>query len=127
MGLAAYDEFMSFAHHPSGLGDWFFRAAAFPDLPDNSDEYFQRYYPDHAPHNRGIRQLVLEKRAGVVAHFTAMIDRYGLDRADVVGLTSMFSQNVACLAMAARRWRTSPTTSRTTTTRRRTRSTRRGW
>ncbi|MET0399228.1 MAG: RiPP maturation radical SAM C-methyltransferase [Longimicrobiaceae bacterium] len=100
VGLAAYDEFMSFAHHSSGLGDWFFRAAAFPDLPDNSVDYFQRYYPDHAPHNRGIRQLVLEKRAGVVAHFAAMIDRYGLDRVDVVGLTSMFSQNVACLAMA---------------------------
>ncbi|HEU0054458.1 MAG TPA: hypothetical protein VFQ39_14825, partial [Longimicrobium sp.] len=37
IGGAAYDELMSFAHHPAGLGDWFFRAAAFPDVPDNAD------------------------------------------------------------------------------------------
>lgn len=100
LGLAAYDELISFAHHPSGLGDWFFRPAAFPDEPDNSEAYFQRYYPQHAPQNRAIRELVTEKRAGLLAHFEEMIDRYGLDKVDVVGFTSMFSQNVACLAMA---------------------------
>jgi ribosomal peptide maturation radical SAM protein 1 len=100
LGLPAYDELISFAHHPTGLGDWFFRAAAFPDLPDNADAYFQRYYPQHAPQNRDIRELVLRKRAGLLAHFEEMIDRYGLDQADMVGFTSMFSQNVACLAMA---------------------------
>ncbi|HEX2207794.1 MAG TPA: RiPP maturation radical SAM C-methyltransferase [Longimicrobium sp.] len=100
IGLPAYDELISFAHHPTGLADWLFRTAAFPDLPDNADDYFQRYYPSHAPRNREIRELVLEKRAGVVAHFEEMIDRYGLDRADLVGFSSMFSQNVAVLAMA---------------------------
>jgi ribosomal peptide maturation radical SAM protein 1 len=98
--LPAYDELMSFAHHPSGLGDWFFRPAAFPDAPVNDDAYFRRYYPQHAPQSRMIRELVLQKRPGVVAHFEEMIDRYGLDRVDLVGLTSMFSQNVACVAMA---------------------------
>lgn len=100
LGLPAYDEMMSFAHHPAGLGDWFFRPAAFPDAPNNDDAYYQRYYPQHAPQNRVIRELVQQKRAGVVAHFEEMIDRYGLDKVDLVGLTSMFSQNVACLAMA---------------------------
>jgi magnesium-protoporphyrin IX monomethyl ester (oxidative) cyclase len=100
LSLPAYGELISFAHHPSGLGDWFFRAAAFPDAPDNADEYFQRYYPAHAPRNRMIREFVMERRAGLVAHLEAMIDRYRLDRADLVGFTSMFSQNVACLAMA---------------------------
>lgn len=100
LGLPAYDEMMSFAHHPAGLGDWFFRPAAFPDAPSNDDAYFQRYYPQHAPHNRMIRELVQQKRAGLVAHFEEMIDRYGLDQVDLVGLTSMFSQHVACLAMA---------------------------
>jgi ribosomal peptide maturation radical SAM protein 1 len=100
LGLPAYDELMSFSHHATGLGDWFFRPAAFPDAPANDDAYFRRYYPQHAPQSRVIRELVLEKRAGVVAHFEEMIDRYGLDRVDLVGLTSMFSQNVACLAMA---------------------------
>ena len=100
LGLAAYDELISFAHHPTGLADWLFRPAAFPAEPDNADDYFQRYYPSHAPQNRAVRELVLEKRAGVVAHFEAMIDHYELDRADLVGFTSMFSQNVAVLAMA---------------------------
>jgi ribosomal peptide maturation radical SAM protein 1 len=100
LGVETYREMISFAHHPSGLGDWFFRSAAFPDQPANDDAYFQRYYPQHAPQNRVVRELVARKRAGVVAHFEEMIDRYALDRADLVGLTSMFSQNVACLAMA---------------------------
>ncbi|HEX6371126.1 MAG TPA: RiPP maturation radical SAM C-methyltransferase [Longimicrobium sp.] len=100
MGLPAYDELISFAHHPTGLADWLFRPVAFPDLPDNSEDYFQRYYPSHAPQNRVIRDLVVEKRAGVQAHFEEMIDRYGLDQVDMVGFTSMFSQNVAVLAIS---------------------------
>ncbi|HET7462505.1 MAG TPA: RiPP maturation radical SAM C-methyltransferase [Longimicrobium sp.] len=100
VGLAVYDELMSFEHHPTGLGDWLFRPAAFPDAPDNAEAYFRRYYPQHGAKSRAVRELVLEVRAGLVAHLEAMIDRYALDRADLVGLTSMFSQNVACLAMA---------------------------
>jgi ribosomal peptide maturation radical SAM protein 1 len=100
VGLPAYDELISFAHHPAGLGDWFFRAAAFPEAPDNADAYFQRYYPAHAPQNRAVREMVMAKRAGLLAHFEAMIDRYELDKVDMVGFTSMFSQNVATLAMA---------------------------
>ncbi|HYH81052.1 MAG TPA: hypothetical protein VEX86_14720, partial [Longimicrobium sp.] len=100
VGLPAHDELISFDHHPSGLGDWFFRAVAFPDEPDNSEAYFQRYYPNHAPHSRAIRELVAEKRTGLAAHFEEMIGRYDLDQAHLVGFTSMFSQNVATLAMA---------------------------
>ncbi len=98
--LPAYSELISFEHHPTGLGEWFFRAVAFPDAPDTSDEYFQRYYPQHSERNRMIRAFAQQKRAGLEAHFEAMIDRYGLDKADLVGFTSMFSQNVAALAMA---------------------------
>src|SRR5262245_50399573 len=29
----------------AGLGDWFFRQVAFPDLADNADRYFRRYFP----------------------------------------------------------------------------------
>jgi ribosomal peptide maturation radical SAM protein 1 len=98
--LPAYDELISFEHHPTGLGEWFFRSVAFPDAPDNTDAYFQRYYPQHSERNRMIKAFALAKRAGLEAHFEAMIDRYRLDKADLVGLTSMFSQNVAALAMA---------------------------
>jgi magnesium-protoporphyrin IX monomethyl ester (oxidative) cyclase len=100
LGLPWYDELISFAHHPSGLGDWFFRAAAFPEAPDNTEAYFRRYYPKHAPLTAKVREMVAARRPGVVAHFQEMIDRYELDRADLVGFTSMFSQNVATLAMA---------------------------
>lgn len=98
----AYQEMNSFAHHPAGLGEWFFRPVAFPELPDNADEYFQRYYPQHDARNRLIKEFVVEKRAGLAAHFDEMIERYGLDRMDLVGFTSMFSQNVATLGMARR-------------------------
>jgi ribosomal peptide maturation radical SAM protein 1 len=98
--LPAYDDLISFEHHPTGLGEWFFRGVAFPDAPDNSEAYFQRYYPQHTARNRTIKEFVLHKRVGLEAHFQEMIDRYGLDRVDLVGFTSMFSQNAATLAMA---------------------------
>ena len=31
-------------HLTTGLGDWLFRDMAFPDLPENTAEYFRRYY-----------------------------------------------------------------------------------
>jgi ribosomal peptide maturation radical SAM protein 1 len=102
LSTGAYQEMNAFTHHPAGLGEWFFRQVAFPELPDNADEYFQRYYPQHDAHNRLIKEFVVEKRAGLAAHFDEMIDRYGLDRVDLVGFTSMFSQNVATLGMARR-------------------------
>jgi magnesium-protoporphyrin IX monomethyl ester (oxidative) cyclase len=102
LGLPAYRELVSFDHHPTGLGEWFFRPVAFPEAPDNSDEYFQRYYPQHTARNRLVRELVREKRAGLAEHFDALIDRYELDRADLVGFTSMFSQTAATLGMARR-------------------------
>ncbi len=100
LGLPAYAELNSFTHHASGLGEWFFREVAFPDAPDTSDEYFQRYYPLHDPRNRMLKAAVDQKRHGVERHFNEMIDRYGLDRVDMVGFTTMFSQNVATMAMA---------------------------
>ena len=102
LGLAAYKDLVSFEHHPTGLGEWFFRPVAFPDAPDNSDEYFQRYYPPHTPRNRTIAAFVRQKRTELAGHFDQMIDLYGLDRVDMVGLTSMFSQNAASIAMARR-------------------------
>src|SRR5215471_4804962 len=39
----------------SGLGDWFFRQTAFPNLSDNSDLYFPRYFPDKTTKNEALR------------------------------------------------------------------------
>ncbi|HEX2092189.1 MAG TPA: hypothetical protein VHG28_07285, partial [Longimicrobiaceae bacterium] len=102
LGVPAYLELSSFEHHPTGLGEWLFRPVAFPDEPDNTVEYLGRYYPRQTPRDRRVRERVEAARPGLAEHFDTLIDRYGLDRADLVGFTSMFSQNLASLGMARR-------------------------
>ena len=101
IGLRAY-EFVSHSGeaHNSGLGEWFFRQAAFPELPENSDTYFRRYFPLINDQNRMYKHLVESKRRALPDFLDALITKYALDEADLVGFTSMFSQNAACFAMA---------------------------
>ncbi|MEU3650017.1 RiPP maturation radical SAM C-methyltransferase [Lentzea sp. NPDC034063] len=89
-------------HQNSGIGDWLFRQAAFPEEPDNFDEFFQRYYPASTKEITEFRVYVAEKRAGLVAFLDELVDKYDLASADMVGLTSMFAQSVACFALAQR-------------------------
>ena len=84
----------------SGIGDWIFRQVAFPELPDNTATYFQRYFPVRTPQIEAIKQVVLQKRKGLDAFLSGLIDKYKLAEADIVGFTSMFSQNVASFALA---------------------------
>jgi magnesium-protoporphyrin IX monomethyl ester (oxidative) cyclase len=83
----------------SCVGDWLFRQTAFPELPDNTLLYRQRYFPA-----RDQRQVFFEeaaaKRPGFDRLLDEMIASYRLDEADLVGFTSMFSQNAACFALA---------------------------
>lgn len=88
--------------HTTGIGDWFFRRSAFPDLPDNKDAYFRRYYPRRDERTQDFLRFVEEKREGLDQFLDSQIDKYGMADAFLVGFTSMFSQNVACLAMAKR-------------------------
>lgn len=88
--------------HNSGLGDWFFRQMAFPYAEDNTESYFRRYYPLHDEKNRMYKHVVQEKRAGLEKCLDRLITKYRLDQVDLVGFTSMFTQNVACFAMARR-------------------------
>jgi magnesium-protoporphyrin IX monomethyl ester (oxidative) cyclase len=83
----------------SGLADWFFRQTAFPVLPDNTDEYLRRFYPGSQKQARWFYTL-LKKRQGLEAFLDEMIEKYHLGQAHLVGLTSMFSQNLACFSMA---------------------------
>jgi ribosomal peptide maturation radical SAM protein 1 len=100
-GPEYYDSLASsMEHHASGLGDWFFRQAAFPSAPDNTDVYFQRFYPHQNETNQQLKQLVRNKRAELPGIFAALIDKYGLDTANLVGFTSTFTQNVASFALA---------------------------
>jgi magnesium-protoporphyrin IX monomethyl ester (oxidative) cyclase len=101
LGHDRYDELLAnYKHFVSGLGDWLFRQAAFPDAPDNAGEYFTRYYPRGDAASLLARDVLLAKRAGVPDFLRRTVAKYGLDRMDLVGLTSMFSQNTACFAIA---------------------------
>lgn len=84
----------------SGLGDWFFRQAAFPDLADNAEQYFQRYFPARSEESEQTRQLLMSKRAGLSRFLQRLIVKHQLDQEDLVGQTSMFAQNTGCFALA---------------------------
>ena len=83
----------------SGLGDWYFRHVAFPDLEDNTEAYLTRHFAGRKAFDQ-IRAPFLASRQQAETLLDQLIDRYRLDTFDLVGLTSMFSQNVACFAMA---------------------------
>jgi ribosomal peptide maturation radical SAM protein 1 len=93
----------SLAGHTCGFGEWLFRAAAFPDRADNTEIYFRRY-----AHHFGEAQIaryheeLAPIRARLPEFLDELIDRHDLATADIVGLTSMFFQNVPSFALARR-------------------------
>jgi magnesium-protoporphyrin IX monomethyl ester (oxidative) cyclase len=101
MGIDSYQYLAcSTETHNSGLGEWFFRQSAFPELADNTEDYFQRYYPRRNSRTDGLMPSILEARKALDRFLDGLIDTYHIDDAELVGFTSMFSQNVASLAMA---------------------------
>ncbi|MFD2350415.1 RiPP maturation radical SAM C-methyltransferase [Nonomuraea ferruginea] len=86
-------------HHVAGIGDWLFRQVAFPDAPDNGEEYFSRYFvgPAHA----ALRARLMRHRERLGEFCAHLAEKYRLAEADVVGFSSMFMQTVPSLAMAA--------------------------
>ncbi len=85
-------------HVDTGVGDWMFRQVAFPDAPDNAEQYFHRFY--RGEQWAGFRRDVLRLRAGLAEFCEELVDRYRLDTADVVGFSSMFAQHVPSIAGA---------------------------
>jgi len=101
IGLEMYESITSSGDHlQAGFPEWFFRHLAFPDAPDNSEEYFARYYPAHDPATQAFLRSALEKRRGAEAVLDNLIDQYQLDQADIVGFTSMFFENMVSFAAA---------------------------
>ena len=88
-----------FVQQTTGIGEWFFRNVAFPNIKDNSEEYFARYGSLLGKNIYSILEPVRE-------NLKTIIDQYILSNnihlSDIVGLTSMFSQNTACFAFAER-------------------------
>jgi ribosomal peptide maturation radical SAM protein 1 len=99
-GLAAYRRACDEASI-DGLGDWVFRQLAFPELPDNTEEFRRRYFPVRDQRREDFEALV-RVRPSLGRWLDQLIDEHRLDQADLVGFTSMFGQNVASFALARR-------------------------
>src|SRR4030095_2103426 len=84
----------------TGIGDWFFRQAAFPEIPDNKIAYFKRYYRAGRTNRERLLDKLLRHREELDRFLDSLIVKYEIEKADLVGFTSMFFQNVACFAMA---------------------------
>jgi magnesium-protoporphyrin IX monomethyl ester (oxidative) cyclase len=84
-----------------GLGEWIFRKAAFPELEDNADEYFERFLRGGGDVATVWRTL-LARRDVIDACIDDLIAEQRLAEADVVGFTSMFTQTCASIAIARR-------------------------
>jgi ribosomal peptide maturation radical SAM protein 1 len=98
----------SFESQNGGLGDWFFRQVAFPDLPNNADKYFERYQPFRTPEALRLKTRIVQSRDGLDEVINKLVSLYHIDQADMVGFTSMFMQNVGSFAMAATLKRRNP-------------------
>jgi ribosomal peptide maturation radical SAM protein 1 len=102
IGVDVYQDIAEGIHYNFGLGDWFFRQIAFPEQAENSQAYFARYYPQNNSVAQQFKQLIREKREGLDDYLDTLIAKYRIDQAMIIGFTSMFSQNVACFALAKR-------------------------
>jgi ribosomal peptide maturation radical SAM protein 1 len=111
LGTGPYTEISDGYQSWTGLGDWLFRPAAFPDAADNREGYFhwlgssdvsagdvkttdstwQRTFGDSA--------LAVSWQHELCCALPDFLSKRGLYDYDVVGVTSMFSQNVAALAI----------------------------
>lgn len=95
-----YSHVMSNFGFATGLGDWLFRQAAFPEAEDNAAEYLDACYPESAPFADEIRSAVARIRPRLDAFLDEAIGKFRLDRADLVGFTAIFSQTLPSLALA---------------------------
>jgi len=101
LGLSIYNYVArSLEANMCGLGDWFFKQVAFPDEVDSVDEYLQRFFPSRDEKFETMKRLLLAKRRGLEGFLSRIVAKYRLNENDLVGFTSMFSQNVASFAMA---------------------------
>ncbi|QKW35606.1 RiPP maturation radical SAM protein 1 [Actinomadura sp. NAK00032] len=98
-GAGEYKLFANeYDHLTTGIGEWLFRSLAFPDFPDNAGRYFQRYFA--GDRSAEFRAKLLRIRSRLAAFCARTIEEYRLAEADIVGFTSMFSQNLPNIAMA---------------------------
>lgn len=86
----------------SGLPDWFFRSAAFPESADNIEEYLARYYFDGSAKSALVVDFVRSQRQKLYGFLDELIGRYALASSDIVGFSLCFFQTTASIALARR-------------------------
>ncbi len=94
--------------YTAGLGDWLFRHIAFPEVEDNADKYMKRHFPQNDPRTTKLREVLLQKRDELDAKLDELINEYNIGDVNIVGFSSMFSQNGACFALANKLKRLNP-------------------
>jgi magnesium-protoporphyrin IX monomethyl ester (oxidative) cyclase len=99
VGVGLYEDIAD-NHYMQGLGDWAFRGLAHPDIEDNAAEYLGRMYGGSASPHRAQAEQMAALRPQIYAAVMRYLDEHGLAGYDIVGLTSMFSQNMASFAIA---------------------------
>lgn len=103
LGLELYELITSSADSQNaGLGDWFFRQTAFPELTNNAGVYLSRYFPFRTEEMNTLKSRLLEKRRGLDQFLDSLIAKYSFDEAQIVGFTSMFMQSAAVFSLARR-------------------------
>ncbi len=91
------------ASHVTAFGEWLFRQVAFPELPDNTDEYMRRFASHFEKEFlQDLVSKILPLRSQLAITLDQLIAKHALAEADLVGLTSMFQQNLASFALARR-------------------------
>ncbi|MFC6085292.1 RiPP maturation radical SAM C-methyltransferase [Sphaerisporangium aureirubrum] len=99
IGTEQYGRFASNSEYlTTGVGEWLFRRMAFPESPDNTEEYFRRYFCDEGA--AGFRARMLRVRDRLEDFCGELVDRYRLAECDIVGFTSMFAQTLPSVALA---------------------------
>ncbi len=108
-GVEAYQRFGSAHGRLSGVADWFFRQAAFPDADDNTGAFLDRFYFEAADAEAGaMRAFLADRRPQLEAFLDRLIERHRLHEAAVVGFTCLFHQTMASFALARRIKRRNP-------------------
>jgi ribosomal peptide maturation radical SAM protein 1 len=103
LGLELYELITSSADSQNaGLGDWFFRQTAFPELANNAGAYLSRYFPFHTEEMNMLKSRLLEKRRGLDQFLDSLIAKYSFDQVQLAGFTSMFMQSAAVFSLARR-------------------------
>lgn len=101
-GSTFYRNAISSHARMTGLSDWFFRASAFPEAADNTDDYLARYYFADDQETRAVVDFIRNRRREMEDFLDELIERYDLASSDIVGFSLCFFQTTASIAMANR-------------------------